>query len=148
MAANSQMLRDGYSTTITIANLPLVKLYEKSVTYGATSLGGGIDVTTMRNSSFVTMAPKSLKTEEPLTLTVAYATEALDDIMAQMGVNQQITVTLPDTSYWTFWGFIDSFTPSAHTPGEQPTADISIVKSNMNTDWVETGPVYYPPTES
>lgn len=68
--------------------------------------------------------------------------------MAQMGVNQQITVTFPDTSTMVFWGWVDSFTPSSHKEGDQPVAAVVFQPSLRNVNGVETAPVYTDPTES
>lgn len=140
----SARMDDGFSTVISIANIPSVKLYEKDVTPPGVTAGGAIDVTTMRNSTWRTMAPRSLKTLTPLNLTVAYATDAYDDIIAQLGINQQITVTFPETSTLVFWGWIEEFTPAALTEGEQPTASVVIQPSLRNNTGAgaETAPVY------
>ena len=148
MASKAIKLDDGFSTVITIANLPLVKLYEKEVTPPPISGGGPIDVTTMRNMAWRTSAPKSLKTLGQVSTTVAYATEVIDLVIAQIQVNQLILVTFPDSSSFEFWGWIDSFTPSSHKEGEQPTAAMVIHPSLRNADEVETAPVYNDPTES
>lgn len=150
MAANEVMLEDGFSTIITLENIPTVKLYEKEVTPPGINGGGPIDTTTMRNTAWRTQAPKHLKSSTPISATVAYATDSYDEILAQIGVNQQMTVTQPDGSTITIWGWLDEFTPGANTEGEQPTATLTFQPSNRNNDEppVETGPVYTAPEES
>ncbi len=147
-AANTLRLDDGFSTLITIANLPTVHLYEKEVTPPGYDLGGPIDTTTMRNSAWRTAAPRQLKTLTPVSATVAYATDALESILAQMGVNQLITVTFPDGSTLEFYGWIEQFTPSAHKEGEQPTAALTIHPGNRDTTGAESAPVYTDPATS
>ncbi len=139
---------DGFSTIITLANLPSVKLYEKDVTPPPITGGGPIETTTMRNTGWRTMAPKNLKSLGPVNATVAYATEAIEDIMDQLQVNQPITVTFPDGSTIEFWGWVEEFTPSTHTEGEQPTAALVIQPSLRNESGVETAPVYAESGES
>lgn len=140
---STQRLDDGFSTIITIANLPNVKLYEKDVTPPGFSGGGPIDTTTMRNSNWRTMAPKSLKSLSALTATVAFATEALNDIQNQLGINQLVIVTFPDNSSLSFYGWIDEFTLGKFTEGEQPTATITIQPSLRHpTTGAETAPDY------
>jgi hypothetical protein len=130
MAANEVKIDDGFSTLVTLENLPTVKIYEKSVTPPGISGGGPIDTTTMRNQSLRTQSPKQLKTITPMTMTVAIASEAIEDVKDQINVNQLITVTLPDGSGQTFWGWINEFTPGEFVEGEQPTYTITIEPSN------------------
>jgi hypothetical protein len=138
------MMGDGFSTILTFANLPTVKIYEKEVTPGGVSGGGATDVTTMRNTGYRTNMPKKLKSVGATSAVVAYATSARPLIEAQINVNQLLTVTYPDGATWAQWGWIDEFTPSAHTDGEQPTATLTFQPSNLNnaTPPVVTAPVY------
>ena len=138
-----QRLDDGFSTIITIANLPSVKLYEKEVTPPGFQGGGATDTTTMRNTTWRTSSPKYLKTLSAVTAVVAFATEALTQILAQVNVNQLITVTFPDDSTLSFYGWIDSFVPGKFTEGEQPTATLTLQPSNHDTSDVETAPAYH-----
>lgn len=139
-------LDDGFSTIITIANLPNVKLYEKDVSAPGMTAGGPIDTTTMRNTVWRTAEPRGLKTLSPVSATVAYATAVYDDLIAQIGINQLITVAFPDTSEIRFYGWIEEFTPGALTEGEQPTANLVIHPSLRHvTTLVETAPDYISP---
>src|SRR5207253_1537103 len=112
--ANQKRLDDGFSTLITLENIPDVKLFEKEVTPPAMQAGGPIETTTMRNIAVRTAAPKKLKNLGPVNSTCAYATDALSSIYAQLGVNQRITVTFPDGSRWRYWGWLDAFTPGSN----------------------------------
>jgi hypothetical protein len=142
------MLLDGFQTIITLQNIPLVRLFEKEVTPPPITGGGPIDVTNMRSTGWRTAAPKQLKSLGQVSASCAYATEAIDSLMAQIGVNQTITVTFPDTSAIVFWGWVDSFTPSANKEGDQPVAVVVFHPSLRNIDGVETAPDYIDPTES
>lgn len=139
---------DGFSTVITLANIPTVKIYEKEVTPPGVSAGGPIDTTTMRNVAWRTMNPRALKSLTPVTVTVAFASESIPVIQNQVGVNQLITVTFPDMSTLAFYGWIEEFTPGAFVEGEQPTATLNIQPSNKELDGDEIAPVYTPPVES
>lgn len=143
-----QRLDDGFSTIITLANIPTVKLYEKEVTPPGITAGGPIDTTTMRNITWRTMAPRALKSLTPVSATVAFATIAIPQVQAQIGINQLITVTFPDLSTLVFWGWLEEFTIGALVEGEQPTATITINPGNIDGDGVEVAPVYTPPDES
>jgi|SRR3990167_1059297 len=141
-------LDDGFSSTITLENIPSVKLYEKDVTPPGVNMGGAIDITTMRNTAWRTQSPKTLKALAAVSATVAYAVEAYENIIAQIGVNQPITITFPDDSTIEFWGWLEEFTPGALTEGEQPTANITIQPSLVNGAGTEVAPVYAASGES
>jgi len=141
-------LDDGFSTIITLENIPTIKLYEKDVTPPGYTAGGPIDTTTMRNIAYRTQAPRQLKSLTQLSATVAYATVAYPDIWAQIGVNQLVTVTFPDESTLSFYGWIEEFTPSTHTEGEQPTAALVIQTGMRDNNGDEVAPLYSDPHES
>lgn len=147
MADNTHRLDDGFSTTFTFVNAPTIKLWEKEVTPPGITQGGAIDTTTMRNTSWRTMAPKALRSLTAVSATVAYATVILEggasSIYAQLGVNQLITINFPDGSALTFWGFLNEFTPGANVEGEQPTATITIEPTNRNEQTGEEAPPSY-----
>ena len=98
MAANELRLDDGFATYITFENLPAIKLFEKEVNPPGVSGNGPIDTTTMRNTGWRTMAPKVLLTMPQISATVAYATDAIPLLWAQVGINQPIIVTMPTGS--------------------------------------------------
>jgi hypothetical protein len=145
--ANQKRLDDGFSTLITLENIPDIKLFEKEVTPPAMQAGGPIETTTMRNVVVRTAAPKKLKNLGPVNATCAYATDSLETIYAQLGINQRITVTFPDGSRFRYWGWLDSFTPGSNKEGEQPTAAVVFQPSMRDNDGVERAPEYHDPTE-
>ena len=148
------IMNDGYQTTIRFtsaemdsqANL-LTLMEEKEVTPPGVAGGGANDATTMRNTTWRTMAPKVLKTLTESPFVVAYDPEVYDEMVAMINDNQLITITFPDCSRLAFWGWIDSFTPNAQVEGEQPTANIVIIPSNQDAgnDNAEIAPDYTPP---
>jgi len=144
-AANQLRLDDGFATFITFENLPNIKLFEKEVNPPGISANGPIDTTTMRNTAWRTMAPKALRTMPQITATVAYATDAIELLYQQVGVNQPIIVTMPDGSTIHFWGWIEEFVPGANVEGEQPTATLTIQPSLRNTAGAEVSPAYLEP---
>lgn len=146
--SHTKRLDDGFSTIITLANIPTIQLFEKDVTPPGYTAGGPIDTTTMRNIAYRTQAPRKLKGLTQLAATVAYATTAYPDIWQQIGVNQVITVTFPDESTLEFYGWIEEFTPSTHTEGEQPTASLVIQTGMRDNDGEEVAPIYSHPHES
>ena len=133
---------DGFATLIEFSEDSDVQMWEKEVTPPGVSGGGENDTSTMRNTAWRTRSPKGLKTLSNSSFVAAYDPAVYDEIVAMCNVNQQITVTFPDDSTLTFWGWIDEFTPNAAVEGEQPTAEVTIIPSNQNASGTETAPVY------
>lgn len=133
---------DGHPTTISFSADSSVSIWEKEVTPPGMEGGGANDTTTMHNSTWRTKSPKKLVTLSECSFTAAYDPATFDEMLAMLNVNQQITVTFPDSSNLTFWGWLDEFKPGAIKEGEQPTADVTIIPSNQNSSGVETAPVY------
>jgi hypothetical protein len=63
-------------------------------------------------------------------------------VLTLLQVNQQITITFPDLSTVTFWGWLDTFTPGDLSEGEQPTAEITVIPSNQDSAGDEVGLSY------
>ena len=137
-------LTDGFKTLIALAGAPSIKFYEKEVTPPGVSGGGANDLTNMRNTAYRTAAPKSLKSIGDIKAKVSYDSAVITEILAQINVNQLITVTYPDNSTLAVWGWLDEFTPGNNVEGQQPVADIVIKVSNRNASGVETAPAYTP----
>lgn len=135
-------MEDGHSTTITLASAPNILLWEKEVTPPGMSAGGKVDQTTMHNDRYRTSAPKKLITTDDMAFTAAYKPASLVDIIAQMGIEQLVTINFPDGETWENYGWIDEFKPNAHKEGEQPTASCKIIFGNRNASKVETAPSY------
>lgn len=133
---------DGFKTLYTFANAPSIKLYEKSVTPPAVEGGGANDTSTMRNTEWRTKAPKKLKTLGEGGAECAYDPAVYTEIVANVNVNQLITITFPDSTTLTFWGWIDSFAPGAIVEGQQPTATVKVIASNQDNSGNEVAPVH------
>lgn len=140
---------DGYQTKIIFTSASLSSAEEalqfeiKELTPPGVSGGGGIDITTMSNETWRTMAAKALKTLTPLSMVIAYDTELYDGMIDMCNDNQEIFVDFPDDSRLTFWGFVDEFLPNAQVEGEQPTANVTVIPTNYDEDAAaEDGPDY------
>lgn len=133
---------DGFATTMSFALAPTVKFYEKEVTPPSITGGGANDTTTMRNTAWRTMAPKKLKSLGEAKLSAAYDPAVYTDILSMIQVNQLITITFPDGSTYSFYGWVDEFAPGSIKEGAQPTADVKIICSNQNESGEETAPIY------
>lgn len=144
MSGTGHFLTDGFQSLISFAkdNAPL--FYEIEVTPPSVGIGKPIPVSTMRNTKYNTFASSVLLTLGQMKVQVAYnPTTITADIIAQVGVNQLITVTFPDGSTLAFYGYLDMFTPSSLVEGKRPTAEIIIQPTLRNTanPPVETAPV-------
>ena len=138
----SAILNDGHQTLISFAADTTVLFSEKSVTPPGIDGGGEIDTTVMANTTWKTKNPKSLVALGNAQMTVAYDPECYPEVIALVNVNNLITVTFPDGDTLAFWGWLNTFTPGEHVEGEQPTAEIEIIPSNLNDSAVETAPVH------
>lgn len=138
----SERIDDGFKTTVDFANIPSPLFWEKTVTPPGISGGGANDVTTMRSTRWRQMASKKLVTLTAFTIVCAYDPAIYEDIVAQMQINQEVTINFPDGSTVVFWGFIDEFTPGENTEGAQPTATITVIPSNQDDTQAEVAPVY------
>ena len=103
---------DGHPTLISFANYPSVSFWEKEVTPPGMQGGGENDTTTMHNSTWRTRNPKTLKTMSNCSFTAAYDPVVYNNVVAMINENQGITITFPDSSTLTFWGWLDEFTPN------------------------------------
>ena len=138
-------LRDGYATLITIAAAPGVQLYERETTPPALDGGGPIETTSMRTAAWRNKDPKTLKGLGDVMATVMYSTNAYNTISGIINTMTIITVRWPDGATLVFYGFVDKFTPSGHSEGNLPTANIVIIPSlrNPNTGG-DASPVFTP----
>ncbi len=141
----TERIDDGHPTTVAFSagsSGITFLMYEKGVTPPGVSAGGENDTTTMRNDTWRTKAPKSLKSLMPSSFTGAYDPEVLEEVNEMVGVNQEIVITFPDSSTWTFWGWMDEFIPNEIVEGEQPTANVTIIPSNQDASGDEIAPEY------
>jgi len=132
-------LDDGYQTLVSFAVDPTVLFYEKAVTPPGIDGGGAIDITLMANSAWRTASPKGLMTLMPGSITVAYDPACYSEVIALLNINTVVTVTFPDGSTLAFNGWLNKFTPGECAEGEQPTAEIEIIASNLDSGGVEQG---------
>jgi hypothetical protein len=133
---------DGFPTLMTFSEESAVKFYMKEVTPPGIDGGGANDTSTMHNTSWRTRAPKSLKSLTGSSIIAAYDAGVYDQIVSMCNVNQQITITFPDSSTLVFWGWLDKVTFRGMVEGAQPEVEVTIEPSNQNGSGVETAPVY------
>lgn len=133
---------DGYQTRIVFAANTTVSLWEKSVKPPGMDGGDAVETTTMRNTTYRTMAPRHLLTLTPMTMTCAYDPNSYNQLIQLINVRTTVTVQFPDGSTLAFFGFLQKFEPNDIKEGEQPEATVTITPTNFdNTNKVEAGPV-------
>jgi hypothetical protein len=137
----SKYLTDGHSTTYLFAN-GTVSMKEVSVTPPGLDGGGPNDTTTMRNTTYRTRQPKKLKTMTGSRFTAQYNPDVYTQILAQINVNQLVTINFPDGSKVQFWGWLNSFMPGDNSEGSMPTATVEVEVSNQDNSGVEQAFVY------
>lgn len=136
------MLEDGYSTKVSSTLDPNIAFWEKTVQPPGLDGGEAIPQTTMHNIRYRTTAPRSLMTLTPITIVAAYDPAVYDQIHVLINENTSWTVTFPDTSTYTFFGFLQSFIPEPNEEGVQPEATIIITPTNYDPEnCVEADPV-------
>ena len=138
----TNIINDGHSTLITLSGAPSIEFCEKTVKPPGVAGGGANDVTTMKNATWRTRSPKQLKTLTPANATVAYDPAVYDTVVAQINVNQLITVLFADGSTLAFWGWLDEFEPGDVEEGSQPEADVVFIPSNQDGAGAEISPLY------
>jgi hypothetical protein len=135
-----ERLHDGFPTTISLTGAG-VTFWEKTAKPGGFDGGEPIDITTMRNATIRTKAPRHLYDVTPMTLKVAYDPTVETTIKNAINANQEIVTTYPDSAATTWWGWLKSFEPDELTEGTMPTATITLIHSGYNASGVETVPV-------
>jgi hypothetical protein len=144
---STDVLVDGYQSLLGIANLGSVNIEIISINLPGINGGGEIDLTTMSNAAYRTRGSKSLKSMDTITATVAYSTDAYEDILGEVNTVQLFTITNPDTTTLALYGWMDTFVPSAYEEGSRPTATLTIVPGlRHSTTFAETAPAYTIPS--
>lgn len=133
VAPTGLYLIDGHSTKIAFARDSDISFWEKSPQPPGMDGGDPIDVTTMHNTTWRTMRPRSLTTLTELSITAAYDPVCYTDILNNL-LNQEgsITVTFSDGSTLDFFGYLKTFEPNEVEEGEQPEASITIQPTNWD----------------
>lgn len=136
---------NGFSTTVEFDLNPTLEFYEVEVQPPGWDGGPPINTSTMRNDTLETFSPAALMTMTPITISAAYTADAFHlttGIKSMINVNQEITVSLPNGSTITFWGYVQSWIPPTHSKNVRPMAAIHIQPTNTNNSKVETLPSY------
>ena len=132
---------DGFKTLVTFSEGAL-SIWTKTVKPPGVTGGGPIATTTMVNTRIRTKAPKQLYEITDGEMKAAYDPAVLIEIIGQLQVLQQITVTFADNATQVFWGWLEEFMPDDVSEGEQPVATVKFCCSGESDVGVETAPVF------
>lgn len=131
------VLIDGFKTILIFDDDITLSVRERSVTPPELDGGGPINTNSMWNTRMRTQAPKALITSGPMTCSVFWDTAVYGQLRALgggLGRNQEISVVFPDLSGFTFWGWIDKFTPPEMQEGVEPIAELTVLPSHAMND--------------
>ncbi len=135
-------LPDGYQTLYAFERAPTLSVWEKSVKPPGIDGGDAIDITTMHNLDFRTMAARALKTLTQSTFKGAYDPNAINQLMELINASGSITVHYPDGSTLSFFGFLKSVEFDDLVEGTMPEGTFTVVPTNYDpVNHVEAAPV-------
>lgn len=135
-------MADGLKTTVALQNVPGLRVWELTVKPPAIDGGDPIDTTTMHNVAWRTKDAKHLKTLMPHTTKNMLDPDVISDLIAQVNINQSITVAFPDHTTLTYYGYMQKAEFSDFKEGERPEVDITWVPTNWDpVAFAEQGPV-------
>jgi len=136
------ILDDGYKVLFGFGTSTVDELEIVAVTPPAIEGGDPIDTTSFSNTAWRTFALRALKTLEEFEIRVKYSPALIGQIITALNVNQELTITFPDTDTLVFWGGVRRFAPGEFVEGEQPEGTLTIKPTLRNASRVETAPVY------
>lgn len=135
-------LKNGYSTKVAFARAPSISLWERTAKPPGVEGGDGIDTTTMFNTTYRTMAARTLITLGESSFKAAYDPNVYNTILTLVNQEGAITHHFPDGSTLSYFGFLKGFEPDEMQEGTMPEATVSIVPTNYDpVAHVEADPV-------
>lgn len=141
------ILKDGHPTRIAFG-VGTSEFGEVEVTPPEVDGRGGIDMTSMRNNNWTTMAPKSLKQLNALTARILFDPIMYSRAFTLINKNRSQQVTFPDGGILSFWGWWNKFTPEGMSTDNRPISVVEVQPSNLNQQCQEDGPSYIPGTST
>jgi len=132
------IVKDGVGTTLT--GTGGWSIYKIRITPPAISVGDKIDLTHLENSEWRTGAPPTLRDLSGCSFVGLLDEEEYFGMTERVGKNQQLTLTLPGTQKFIFWGYIANFAVGEIGEGGPVECTGTIEATNMNGTDEETGP--------
>lgn len=125
---------DGCVTKIAPSSHPTVSFWEKTVQPFGWDGGDPINTQTMHSGNRVTKHPRCNQEATDVNVVAAYGPNLLAVINSLVNNNQPWTITYPDGTTESFWGWLRSFQPQPFAIGEFPEAEFVIIVSNWDDD--------------
>lgn len=135
------MLRDGFSSKVTIGIDPDISVWEKTAKPPGIDGGDAVDQTTMHNTDYTTSAPQYLKTLTESTFKFSYDPAIYTQLMAVINVRTTITQSFRDGTTVAYYGFVQKAEFDELVRGTQPEGTMTIMPTNWDhINSVEAGP--------
>lgn len=126
-------LEDGHPFRIAFALDPDISFWEIRLKPPGLDGGEAIPLTTQWNDAVHTFGFRSLVKVGDLNLVVAYDMRVVDQILAILNENGEITFHVPDGSKLNLYGALRVFDPQEMSEGARPEANVTITPSNRNS---------------
>lgn len=123
---------DGFPTRMVFAASTTASLWEKSIKPPGMDGGEAIETTTMRNTTWRTMASRSLKTLTDMTGEAAYDPVIYSTLLSIINVETTVTIQFYDGTTLAFYGFLRLVEPNDIVEGEQPTLQFTVTPTNVD----------------
>jgi hypothetical protein len=137
------ILKDGFSTKITLTQAPAIVFWEKTVQPPGMDGGEPIEQTTMHNIAYRTMRSRALKTLTPHTTKAAWDPKLYNQLVPAINREDVITITFPNTSTLCFYGYLQKVEFDQMEEGKQPECTVTLVPTNYDpVNFVEEAPVF------
>lgn len=134
---------DGFKTELSFENEPALSIWDIETGIPGITAGDPIETTTHRNDVMRTRALRQLKDLKPFTIVGAYANKLWRQLMDQVGVEQTLTLHLPNNDRIAFYGGINDSEFAAGVEGAQSRVTVTVVPTNVDPDTrEEEEPVY------
>lgn len=136
---------DGFKTLIAHSAAPDVQIWERIVKPAGVDGGAAIDTTTMHNIAFRTFSARQLKTLTESTFRGFYDPDFYPTIFNLINVMGTITVTFPDHSKLTFFGYYQKLEFGENEEGKPPEVIVTFTPTNWDpVAQVEVSPRFDP----
>lgn len=127
-------LEDGFATKIGFEDDADISFWELTVQPPGLDNGDPINTSTMWNTAIETFAPQQLYQLTEVPVTCAYDPDVINQIVAIIGTPMSVTVTFPDGSTDSFFGYLRTFEPQPLERGGMPTANITVQPTAWDPD--------------
>lgn len=125
-------LKDGFKSFYTFAAAPKLSVFETEVTPIGGDMGEKINTTTMWNNTVVTYAAGQLIDFTDGAFVGAYDPKVVTQLIAQLGVEQAITITYSNGDTECFYGYLKSYAKNSMVRNGMPTMNLTVVATNVD----------------